>query len=169
MKKIILASIMLILGGCAGMQPVSESDMTFDRVVESKGSSKDVIYESTKMWIAENFRSAKAVLEYEDKEAGKIIGNGSIKYPCSGLDCVAKDDWRVLFTMKVEAKDERFRMTFSNLRLTWPPSYNSLGAQPGHEGPISTQGDLNKVKPVLLKMGDDIAAFIKSSANNSEW
>ncbi len=169
MVYLITLGMIFILSGCTGLQPVSEADITVERVVEAKGSSKDIIYESTKMWIAENFRSAKAVLEYENKEAGKLIGNGSIKYPCSGFDCMAKNDWRVLFTMRVDVKDDKFRLTFTNLRLKWPPSYNGLSAQPGYEGPIATQGALNDVKPVLLKMGDDMVSFLGSSENSSDW
>lgn len=159
----------LFFSGCAGTMPISDADRTFDRVVEIKGNSKDKIYESTKMWIAENFRSAKAVLEYEDKDSGVIIGNSSMKYPCSGLECLAKSDWTVSFTMRVDIKDDKFRLAFTNLETSWPPSYDSLGAHPGHRGKMSTQGQLDDVKPVLLAMGDEIATYISKENKNGNW
>ena len=120
-----MGALSIFFMGCAGMEPIPEEDLTFNRVVEVPGITKDKLYDQTKMWIAENFKSAKSVIEYDSRESGTIVGNGNIKYPCTGLDCVAKHDWRVHFTMKVDTKDEKFRLTFSNLRLSWPPSYNS--------------------------------------------
>ena len=168
MKKIVIAVITMALIGCASVQQIKPEDRTFHRIVEVKGSDKDAIYESSKRWIAHTFNSAKAVIEYQDREAGKIIGNGAIQYPCSGLECIAKGDWKILFTMSIDAKDERFRMTFSNLQLTWPPQYTTP-ARAGFKGPLSTQGDLDAVKPVLLAFGDSMAEFIKKPAVSDDW
>lgn len=163
-----IASFLFV--GCAGMQQITEADRNFERIVPAPGHNKDEIYDSVKMWIAENFRSAKAVIEYDNKEAGTIIGNGNMKYPCSGLDCIAKNDWTVPFTMRVDVKDEKFRLTFSNLKLSWPPSYNStVGYQKGHTGPIATKGDLDAIKPKLLALGDQILSSISKGATKSNW
>ena len=81
MKIKAILSLTLITGllvGCASMQPVADEDRTFDRVVEAPGHSKDDIYTATKVWIAENFKSAKSVIELDSKEDGIIIGNGVI-------------------------------------------------------------------------------------------
>ena len=72
---IIFSVVVFFFIGCAGMQPVTEADRTFERIVPAPGHNKDEIYDSVKMWIAENFRSAKAVIEYDNKQAGTIIGN----------------------------------------------------------------------------------------------
>lgn len=168
--KLIFFMIFLFLTGCAGLQPITDADRTFERVVEAPGCSKEQIFNGTKIWIAENFKSAKAVLEYENKDMGTIIGNGIIPYPCSGLDCIAKADWMVHFTMRVDIKDQKFRLTFSNLHLSWPPSYNrTFGAQPGHDGPISTQGDLDAVRPKLLRFGDQILSSLGKDKRKSDW
>jgi hypothetical protein len=171
MKKITILLILLFLFiGCAGMQQITETERTFERIVSVSGHKSSEIYDSTKIWIAENFKSAKSVIEYDNKDAGTIIGNGAINYPCKGLECVAKSDWKVLFTMRVDTKDDKFRLTFSNLKLTWPPSYNStFGAQSGHEGPVSTKADLDAIKPALLKFGDEIRAHIERGATRSNW
>jgi hypothetical protein len=162
--------IPLFLVGCAGLQPIADVDHTFERIVEAPGYSKEQIFNGTKIWIAENFRSAKAVLEYENKDAGMLIGNGIIPYPCSGLECIAKVNWKVPFTMRVDIKDQKFRLTFSNLRLSWPSSYNrTYGAQPGYDGPIRTQGDLDTIKPELLKFGDQLLASFRKNKGKSDW
>jgi hypothetical protein len=168
--KLIWGMIFFFLVGCAGMQPMTDADRTFERVVEAPGYSKEQIFNGTKIWIAENFRSAKAVIEYENKDAGTIIGNGIIPYPCSGLECAVKPDWKVPFTMRVDIKDQKFRLTFSNLRLTWPPSYNrTTGASPAYDGPINRQSDLDAVKAVLLTYGDQLLASFGKDKRKSDW
>jgi len=51
----------------------------FSGVVEKPGISKDLIYTRTKIWIAQTFNSAKAVINMDDKESGiiKVKGNYS--------------------------------------------------------------------------------------------
>jgi hypothetical protein len=165
---LVVAALMQV--GCAGMQPITDAERTFDAIFEVPGFTKDQIFNSTKIWIAENFHSAKAVLEFENKEQGVLIGNGSIKYPCSGLECLAKDDWSIPFTMRVDMKDGKFKLTFSNLRLSWPPSYNSTyGASSGHDAPINQRGDLLAAKPKLLDFGNEIIAAVQKNSGTKDW
>jgi len=166
---IAIFGVALVLGGCAGMQPVAEADRTFERVVEAPNHTKDQIYTSTKIWIAENFKSAKSVIELDSKEDGIIIGNGIIQYPCSGIDCLAKSDWKVPFTMRVDMKDQKFKISFSNIKLSWPASYSSGISSPAYDGPVNSQGDMDAIKPALLKFGDEILASINSSKSKSDW
>jgi hypothetical protein len=162
--------LLLVFSACANLEQVPEAERTFESVTEAPGFTKDKIFASTKVWIAENFRSAKAVIEYESKEEGTIIGNGVIPYPCAGVECIGKADWKVPFTMRVDVKDQRFRLTFSNLRLTWPPSYNAtLGAQPGHDAPLTQRGDIEAVKAKLSAFGSQILASMSANRKASDW
>jgi hypothetical protein len=164
-----IMALLIILSGCTGMQPVTEKDTSFSRIVNIPGIKKDKIYGQAKIWVAENFRSAKAVTEYDDKEKGTIIGNGNMKYPCEGIECIAKNDWRVHFTMRVDTKDEKFRLTFTNLRLSWPARVDSLGYHSAYEGSINQMSDVNKIKPKLLGFGDQIASSITGSKQTDNW
>jgi len=166
---IAIFGVALVMGGCASMQPVAESDKTFERVVEAPGNSKEQIYTSIKIWIAENFKSAKSVIELDSKEDGLIIGNGIIQYPCSGMDCLAKGDWKVPFTMRVDMKDTKFKISFSNIKLSWPASYSSGISSPAYNGSVNSQGDMDVIKPALLKFGDEILISINSSKSKSDW
>lgn len=168
MKKMFAALLLLSLFGCASMQPVSQQDLSIEKVVEVPDLNKDQIYDQTKIWIAENFRSAKAVLEYENKETGTIIGNGTMSYPCSGLGCLAKADWKTHFTMRVDIKDSKYRATFSNLRL-WTPATTSPIYMPAAESPIHWQEDLDAIKPKLLDIVDQMTASLKNSKNKANW
>ena len=169
MVKKFIATIgaILALNGCTSVQPIIESDRTFERVVNAPGYKKEQIYNSTKIWIAENFKSAKAVIELDSKEEGILIGNGIIKYPCDGMECLAKSDWKVPFTMRVDIKDQKFKISFSNIKLSWPASSSSGIISPAYDGPINLQDDMNKIKPVLLKFADDIMTSMNS--NKNDW
>ena len=171
MFRAFVAAILLVLvSGCAGMQQVTEADRTLDGVFEASGFSKDQIFTATKIWIAENFRSAKSVIEYENKEEGTLIGNGIIPYPCSGLEHITKADWTVSFTMRVDIKDQKFKLTFSNVRLSWPPSYNStFGSQRGHDGPVRLQGDMDAIEPKLLSFGNALLVSMSSNKKAKDW
>jgi hypothetical protein len=163
--KAITFFAMLLLTSCAGLEPVPESERTFEGVFAAPGFTKDQIFTATRIWIAENFRSAKAVIEYENKEDGTLIGNGVISYPCDGIDCIAKGDWKVPFTMRVDTKDQKFRLTFSNLRLTWPPSSN----YPAADGPMVQRGQLDAVRPKLLAFGPGILESMSSNKKASDF
>jgi hypothetical protein len=167
--SIVFFGLMLILAGCSMVKPISESDRTFYRVVDVPGYTKDQIYFVTKIWIAENFTSAKSVIEFDSKDDGIIIGNGNIKYPCSGLMCLAKDDWRVPFTMRIDMKDQKFRIGFSNIKISWPASYQSGTLKPAYEEPVNSKKDMDAIRPVLLKFGDEIKLSVDSNEKISDW
>lgn len=171
MKKLLSAFVVCgLLFGCVGMEPIPAGDRTFEIIFEMPGYSKEQIFNGAKIWIAENFRSAKAVLEYENKEEGTIIGNGNTAYPCGGIECIAKYNWKLHFTMRVDIKEQKFRLTFINLEKSWPPSWDrTFGAQPGYQGPIIMQGEMERIKPVLLRFGDDIFASLQKGTVKKDW
>lgn len=151
-------------------EPITEEDRTVVQVFDAPGYTKQQIFAGTKMWIASNFKSAKAVLEYEDAAEGTLIGNGVIPYPCKGLmGCLAKADWRVPFTMRVETKDGRFRLTFTNIHLAWDARYSAGISTPAEDFPVHQRGDLDAIRPVLLEFGDRIKASLSSAKTNDDW
>lgn len=71
---IILAGF--ILNGCATMMGAKAAPemRTFEKVIEISDKSKDQIYIKANGWFVETFNSAESVIEFQDKEAGKIMG-----------------------------------------------------------------------------------------------
>lgn len=165
MRKIKLAAIyiLLVLSGCAGMQPAKESSI--ESVVDVPGRTKEQIYVATKIWIAETFHSAKAVIENDDKEAGRVIGNGIIAYPCNGIGCFGKEGWKIGFTMRVDTKDQKFRLTFSNITFIMPPStYVPSGLERG-----VLQEEFDNARPALLDLGKQLLAAIEKEKDNTNF
>lgn len=170
MKKTIFMMIMFCLcAGCVNMTTVRPEDKNIFQVYDAPGYSKDILYEKTKIWIAQNFKSAKAVIEYESKTDGIIIGNGVTKYPCEGMACIAKGDWTVPFTIQIDIKDNRFRLSFTNIHVAWPASVDTLGAHPAKDFEMWQQGDYDVIKPILLNYGEDIKLNLAVTTKTNSW
>ena len=164
MKKLaLLLAATATLAGCATIETVNTSQEQVAKVYAVPSANKLKIYSTSKQWIAENFRSAKAVLEYDSKDEGTIIGNGSIAYPCDSamaLDCMAKAGWTVQFTMRMDIKDERFRLNFTNISLAWP----------GYAGQaVMVKSDFERASVQLLDLGDKIAANVGAQDKKQDW
>lgn len=166
-KMFLVAAASLALSGCAGMsmEPVPEGEREVSTIYHAPGMSQEEIYDEARIWVAENFRSADAVLEHEDPDDGVIIGNGMVSYPCEAMGCMVKDDWDVRFTMRVDVKPERFKVDFKNILLTWPPS----GGMPGHEGPVSLKQDMDKIRLALVEMSDEMHEHIVRGPASDDW
>jgi hypothetical protein len=172
MRFLTTVSIVVALSGCAAMQPVTEADKTIEAITELPNFTKDQIYVGSKVWIAENFKSAKSVIEYDSKDEGVIIGNGTTSYPCTGMECLqagAATDWKLQFTMRLDAKDGKFRTTFTNLSIYKPASYSQYsGLNKGGDDYI-TQGSLPAVKAKLEVYPQKIKESLLKNNAKKDW
>jgi len=171
-KRIAAAAVVLaaLVNGTAGAADLTEEQRTVVQVFDAPGADKVEVFRAGRQWIAENFRSAKAVIEYESAADGTIIGKGFIPYPCaSAWECVGKPDWKVPFTLRFEAKDERFRLTFTDLRIQWPAKFANGVTQPAFDGVVRTQKDMDKIRPKLLLMGEGIRASVARGPSSDNW
>jgi len=82
--------------------------VTFTGVVQVPGVTQADLYSRAREWFATNFNSGKAVLDMDDKEAGKMIGKAyadfSLRAPLVGD--ITQKLWR---QVKVYVKDGRYR------------------------------------------------------------
>jgi hypothetical protein len=168
MRKLsmVLVSVIVLTAGCAGYKRAPVSELTFDCVVEAPGYTQAQLYDASMLWVASSFKSRKEVLEYNDKASGVIVGNGMVPYPGQGIEYRTRADWKVAFQIKVETKEGRYRMTFSNLRLYGPPS---LGSPQGVDEPVTQQADIDKIKPALLALGDDLRSSLEKTRKSENW
>lgn len=165
-----VAALCALPGAAFSGETFDSPEQSFEKVFEAPGHARDEIFTSSKIWVAENFRSSKAVLEYESREEGVLIGNGIIDFPCKGaFDCLAKSDWKVRFTMRIDMKDDKFRLTFSNVNLTWPATYRSGISSPAYDGPVNSKKDREKIRVALLALGPRLQAAMSSAGANDDW
>ncbi|MDZ7852370.1 MAG: DUF4468 domain-containing protein [Halomonas sp.] len=159
----LLTSLFLtsLLAGCAATAPPPQNfDREVSKVYETPGVSAEEIFNESRIWIAENFISAKAVIEYEDKENGILIGNGSVDYLCSGIECLATENWKYQFTMRLDIKEDRFKTEFMNIRIL-PASGSSVD--------ITTSGRMDRARATLLTLSDLLYQHITSDNRSSDW
>jgi hypothetical protein len=86
--------------------------VTYQGVVTVPGATQAELYSRAREWFATSFGSAKGVLEMDDRESGKLIGNavGSYNQRFMGKDG-AVGLWR---TINVQVKDGRFKYVITN-------------------------------------------------------
>jgi len=157
---IILISISLfVFYGCAGSMTAVTNDTKLNRVVEVENMSKDEIFVKSMEWFSRTFKESKSVIDYQDKEAGKIIGNGAVVHYFNMIV-----NGQVKFSVKIEAKENRSRITLSNF------SSKIIGTSgPAVDGALM-QGEYNKVLPKLEVLMDEYATYLKSaSSSNDDW
>jgi hypothetical protein len=143
MKKffisIILSSLFL---SCMSSPAKLPADQLIIQKIISSEKTKNQIFDSCMEWITKNFRSAKAVIQYQDKNEGKIICKGYtvIKY---GMGIPAD----TYFTLSIEMKDNKARITFEDAYMIVNISNSK------NESPIDNEFTFNECyKPVVEEM-----------------
>jgi hypothetical protein len=175
MRTIVTAVFLaMAMTGCAYTHTLPPAELVVQNVVEAPGVSKERIFEKSKVWFARTFRqsmsgwveqnSRRTVLQYEHKESGVLIANGAILYPHEGFTSESyKTGWEVRFTLEVEAKDGKARVTFNRLAMFVPSiicGYYSLRTS-SYERPLYDE-EFEKAKPQFLDLADQFGAFLKS-------
>lgn len=168
--KYILRFILLItvlLHGCAAAFPLKPEETSYQKIIELPAQSKGHIYEKSRQWIAERFKSAKSVIEYENKEEGVIIANNSMTRPESVVHISGGSI--ITYTMKEEIKDNKARLTFNNFEALVPTTHNALTGQVYGGGirPV-LQGDLEGIHAEFGIIANDLQAYILKG-DNKDW
>jgi hypothetical protein len=85
-----------------------EGTVTLDSTLNKK-----MLFTSARSWLVSAFVSSKAVIEYEDKSAGKIMGKGFFLLGYPGDDKYN----RVEFSLTIQVKDGRYRYWISEYNM----------------------------------------------------
>jgi len=95
-------------------QNVEQGEQTpfmYEEVINLDSTFKQSnLFYNANEWIAENFRSAKDVIQMSDKDAGIIIIKGSIPLRVTAF----LTDGSISFTLKIQVKNGKYKYTFSN-------------------------------------------------------
>jgi hypothetical protein len=125
-KTSLLFLATLFLAGCETVPRIYGSPATpFQKVVEVNQPA-EILFTRSLEWYANSFKSAKAVIQYSSKETGTIIGKGQfpagipmeIKSHSDGATRPDRTIRPIDFTMNIDVKDGKVRVTFSSLYVT---------------------------------------------------
>ena len=167
MKKlaVLALSTAMVMPAYAAKGDVLESEI--QKVIEFKDVSKDSIYTGSRQWVAQSFKSAQDVIQMDDKESGIIIAKGNMKYPCTGSWwCSGYENMWVKFTLKIESRDGRARVTFSDIVRYTPASYTAGFKTPESEDPITNYTkNLDTVSQVRTEFENLFKSYEKAVSN----
>lgn len=125
MKKIfILLPFLVILTGCGiykqsiglqFVQPIKNTSeiVIFEEVVNFQQSKED-LYTNLKLWFTENFKNANYVVQFDDKELGKLTGKGTYSHipPVHFGSGPLKGE--VSFIIDLSIKEDRYKIKVYN-------------------------------------------------------
>lgn len=157
-NKMLNRIIVLALLFLSSMPTHAEEQLFSVQIVREIKADKNKIYSKSNAWIAETFRSAKAVIEHTDKDAGLIIGNGVVETR-AGIGIFAAT-FQYVFKFKEEIKDNKFRFSFSDVKMITN----------GFEKPIESTNRASTEPEVNAKfneLADSLAAYI--TAAKTDW
>lgn len=151
------SGVILILMFLSLSSYAQESErLTFSKVIPVENVDSKSIFVALKEWFGMNFVSAKSVIEVEDKEAGLIIGNSQVPYSKGGLSYSAYSA-NLKYTLKIQIKDNRFKITVSN--------FLHEGTQnPNYELGILTTAETFTNKGMNKKFHNNVWADLKIKA-----
>lgn len=110
-QVVILATTVLILSSCVMTgAKVSPEMREFSEVINVPNKDKSILYVNVNEWFVNNFNSAESVIEFQDKESGKIMG----KYTSSYSEGIHY--YMVEQTISIDVKDSKIKLVFSNPR-----------------------------------------------------
>ncbi|OON68852.1 DUF4468 domain-containing protein [Hymenobacter sp. CRA2] len=106
---------------------------TYQGVVEVPGVNKDELYTRAYEWMAKTYRSANAVIQMHDKEAGRLVGKGATIVPTERtLTMIAPGFVRHTLTLYI--KDGRYKYVLTDFEYV--PATLAAGNAQGKGGPL---------------------------------
>lgn len=166
MKKIILLLTLFV----SMMAAAQDKPLTFSEVIQVEGKSQAEIYGGLREWVATTYVNGKAVTQMEDASSGTIILKALFPFKKGGIYSAYEGD--VNYTLKLQAKDGRFRVEMSGITHENKPGRAadcSLGlittAEKSGKGGIN-KGSHNKIwKEIKEKTAENFAELVASLKN----
>ncbi len=155
----------------------SQTDFKWEKI-DSVTKTKDQIYSDTKMFIAENWKSAQNVIQNDDKEAGLILVKGTTSIDMPFM--LNNHNYTYSHTAKFYMKDKKYRIIIEDVKCVSATCNGTIAWPLMEPGQIEygKTGVPNKkaeeimaiLKSELQGIVDRYEAYLKTeSINNSDW
>jgi hypothetical protein len=112
------------------LRMANETTIGFDSIVLFDSITKDVLFESSRSWIAEAYKSAPDVIKYESKENGDIIVKGIFYTFAQAPGLLGPQTIKVRcdHTIRIRVKDGKARLQITDFSFY---QYNPAGVYNG--------------------------------------
>lgn len=169
--RLVFLSMFAFICGCQSL-PLSkeQKNISSSFLVNANLDSSDMLYDGVKDWLKLNDKESESLFSLEndgifslyDPKKKKLIGSGSIEYPCNELICFDKEDWSVKYDIIIEVINQKeFKIKFTNLYLYEPAVYYAGVYHKSRKSSLSDMSDYNNIRPILLKYGLKIKDHIE--------
>lgn len=166
--RIMLITFLLIFSSLsyAAKEPLEE----VLEIIELPNVSQKQVFDASKIWMAQSFKSSNSVIQYEDASTGTIIGKGNMDYPCKGTwSCLAHSNNLVLFTLKIDTKDNKARILFNDLKLKIPSTVVGTTVIKSNEVGIYVEKDKENIRNGLIEVIGKLKDSIQKNQLDNSW
>ena len=131
----------------------------YQEVISIDSTNQQDLYDKLHQWVAKTYVSANDVIQYNDKDTGKIIAKGLYKTTNYGWEVYLRH------TLTLEAKDNRFRVTFDQLAYQGGPDAQR----------IPFEKSVPRKKKMLERLEENIQSSVDDLVSNlttrqvSDW
>jgi hypothetical protein len=105
--------------------PVKDGLISYEKVIPQIGT-KGSLQSSASRFVAEIYRSANDVIQLNDRESGIIIAKGNFEITNESKQLIGNSNVistrKILHTLKIELKDNRYKVTLSNFEFMNDPN-----------------------------------------------
>ena len=144
---------------------VKPEERIYQRVFEFPDLAKDEIFSKTRMWMVKIFNDSESVIEYSDKEEGKIMG----KYSQSDVTVNGMNaTYKVKYTLTIEIKQNKARLTIEDpFMISYVSPY--LQGQQEVNSIIDKEVFINSLKENQWPNLVESYEFYMASKNEDNW
>lgn len=153
----IFAVLSTLFYSCASMMGAAapEEARRYERVVEVPNHTKSEIYVKANAWFVETFNSAESVIEFQDRESGRIMGKYVFTYN-EGVYTHA-----VRQTISLDCRDNRVRIVINDpyFKTTHGMGQYYPNAQ---YSPLKTQAGVDKAKIRWEDLSNSLEKYLQT-------
>lgn len=121
----------------------NNNNVTFSKVIEVPGASKDDLYTRALSYFTYNYNSGDDVIQVEDKEKGTIIGKGLYSNAHIGVSLITTSV-STYHIVRIDIKDERARVIVSLTQY-------KIVITGGDTGPTTRMDNVSSRYPIIQK------------------
>ena len=75
MKRIItFVFLVIFMQGCSSFEVVTTKSIPVEKIIYIKGEAQNSLFVKANNWMVNNFKNAKSVVQFTDKESGNVSG-----------------------------------------------------------------------------------------------
>jgi len=149
-----------------------DSKLIMYREVVNQGGVKDILYDRGSSWFSSFYKNPSSVLRIQDKVNGKIEGTGRFVISYFDEQGNKRDGGMILYSIKLELKDNKYRYTLSDFNLKAPSRFPLEKWLNKNDPAYNPQWDsyLYQVDTTMLSLVRDLKEGMKPKViKKDEW